>query len=103
MSELFVSDEEKGPYHNYSGPVLTKATLGDKDILEQIQEMYGPTWNWRNRFWRYADFMTDKDVGKVMYFEFSQKNGRVDWMKHTIPADLSVVMNGPLFTPFSEV
>lgn len=81
---------------------MTKATLDDVDISAQIQAMYGIERNWQRRLWRFADFLTEADVGKTFYMEHVRKNGHVDYCRMTVPADLSVVMNGPIFSPFSE-
>ena len=57
-----------GPYDNYTGPVLTKATLGDADISAQIQAMYGVGRNWQGRLWRFADFLTGADGGEDILY-----------------------------------
>lgn len=97
-----MATKDNCPYFNYSGPVLVKATLDDEDITTRVQEMYGPLQNWRNRLWSCADFLTEADVGKELYLEFPRKNGHLDFTKLTIPENLSIVMNNPLFTPFCE-
>ena len=92
----------EGPYPCYSGPDLISATLADDNVTDRVQAIYGSSKNWDNRFWKYSDFLTDQDVGKGLSLEFRRRDGRVDWMRQTIPQDLSMICNGPIWTPFCD-
>ncbi len=88
-------------YEYYSGPMLTTATLDGVDILETIQRMYGSERNWQNRLWRCNEFLSEADVGKVLYCGFVRKDGRAGNCTHTIES-LSEVINSPIFSQFCD-
>jgi hypothetical protein len=66
-------------FDNYQGPKLIKATLNQKDILDEICEYYGPNNNWQNKYYSYKDLFGENSRGKKIYLEFETSHGRHYW------------------------
>lgn len=90
------------PYYNYKGPTLTKATLDNNDIIEVIQNMYGSERNWNNRLWKLNEVFTEIDIGKKVSLEFISRRGSISKYNLTIPEELTIVFNNPIFMPFCD-
>ena len=71
-------------YRDYHGPMLTKATLNNVDILESIQEKYGDGNNWQGQIWTYEELFGRDSVGQHIYCEFEDKDKRLHWFRDYI-------------------
>jgi hypothetical protein len=91
-------------YDTYRGPQLLKATIDDKDILFQVNSLYGLSHNWNNTLYTIKDLklILNKDViGSTIYLEFVNKHGHKDWTRMH-PKDDNEILNNPNFMPFNQ-
>jgi hypothetical protein len=62
-------------YKNYYGPKLIMAKLGDKDITESINELYGDKHNWNGKCVKINEIANEEDLEKEIYIEFRRQSG----------------------------
>jgi len=55
---------------NYFGPNILLVTLGDSDVTEQINQLYGTKNDWRCRIWTFEDVFSKSALGKRFYIEY---------------------------------
>ena len=73
---------------NYTGPNISYAKIGDKDVTEQIKQLYGTKNDWRCRWWTFEDVFTKNIIGETFYIKY--ENG--DW-EEVIVNRLKTVLN----------
>lgn len=91
-------------YKTYRGPELVKATIGDINVFEIINKLYGERRDWNGYIYdtNYLKSLIEDDIdNKTLYMEFRRSNGRTDWTKALIEEN-NIIWNGPMFTPLSD-
>ena len=88
-------------YDKYRGPSLVKATLDNKDITENIQNIYGENNNWSGNLWTYKEIFGSQSQGKHFRCDFQSKDGRKHWFNGYIN-DINQYMNPPLANPMHQ-
>ena len=92
-------------YKTYQGPKLVKATIGDINVFEIINRLYGEHRDWNGYIYdtNYLKSLIEDNIDKqIFYMEFCRSNGRIDWTKTHIE-EKNTIWNPPLFTPFSDI
>jgi hypothetical protein len=59
-------------------PELKVALLDEEDITDKIRDLYGENRDWNNKVIRYSDFLTEKDVGRILQVKWRRSNGRIE-------------------------
>jgi len=59
-------------------PELKVALLDEEDITDKIKDLYGENRDWNNNVIRYSDFLTEKDVGRILQVKWRRSNGRIE-------------------------
>jgi len=88
-------------YQSYRGPPLVRAVLGTEDITEQIQELYGPDYNWQGCLWTYKEAFGENSANKHFRFDFKGIDEREHWY-HGFINDIEQYFNPPTATPMNQ-
>lgn len=81
-------------------PSLERVLLDENDITERVLKLYGENRDWNNNVIKYRDFLTEKDIGKVLQVKWRRQNGRIECVIIRV-RDLDLLFRGDLFFPVS--